>query len=100
MNNYILITLLVIININSIILGYLFGRYSVSNGVSHNKPQSFFSKNEENKTRLSDLTIDDKKVVVDIKTDGLEKKYDSLGEIKQTEENISNSINKLENLKR
>jgi hypothetical protein len=30
----------------------------------------------------------------------MEKKYESLGEIKKSEENISNSINKLKNMKR
>jgi len=91
--------LFIILNLNSFFIGYLIGR-SQSGGVSINSPQSFFSKNKETSVVSNNLAIDDKKFVVDIKTDGLEKKYDSLGEMKQTQENISNSVNKLKNLKR
>lgn len=72
----------------------------MNNGVTNNSPQSFFSKHKDTAVVSNNLSIDDKKFVVDIKTDGLEKKYNSLGEVKQTQENISNSVNKLKNLKR
>lgn len=94
-----MVVLLFILNINSLFIGYLIGR-SMNNGVTNNSPQSFFSKNKDTKIVSNNLSIDDKKFVVDIKTDGLEKKYNSLGEVKQTQENISNSVNKLKNLKR
>lgn len=99
-NSEIIILVLIAFNINSLIIGYLFGRYSSSNGVSYNKPQSFFKQNQQDKPATNHLSIDDKKVVVDIKTDDLEKKYDSLGDVKQSKENISNSINKLKSMKR
>jgi len=44
--------------------------------------------------------INEKKIVVDIKTEGMEKKYDNLGKVTQTEEDISASVNKLKNLRK
>lgn len=98
MSNNILVAFLVL---NSLLIGYLFGRFTANNGVITNSPQSFFKHQKDQKERIvNNLSIDDKKFVVDIKTDGMERKYDNLGDIKQTEENISNSVNKLKNLKR
>lgn len=82
------------------LIGYFIGKQNstgVSNTISNIKPTSFF--NEEPKSTKS-LAIDDTKYLVDIKTSGMEKKYESLGDIKKSEENISNSINKLKNMKR
>jgi len=45
------------------------------------------------------VDIDETKVVVAIKTDNMEKKYENLGDVKKSEENITGSINKLKNLK-
>jgi len=98
-NDNIIITILVLININSVIIGYLLARMRNS-GVSSNSSQSFFSKLKDDKIVNSTIAIDDKKFVTDIKTDGLVKKYDSLGDVKQTTDNIDNSVNKLKNLKR
>jgi hypothetical protein len=99
------------INISTLILGLLFGGclfligYFIgkqsTNGVYNtaiNKPNSFFDNiKEENKTKL---VINDTKFVTEIKTDGMEKKYEALGDIKQSTENITESISKLKNLKR
>jgi hypothetical protein len=52
-----------------------------------------------NKTTGQSISIDSSKFVVDIKTDGLEKKYQNLGEIKGTNESIESSVNKLKNMK-
>lgn len=83
-------------------IGYFIGKQSntgVSNiVVSSSKPVSFFDNNATEKPKA--ITIDDSKFVTDIKTDNLEKKYTQLGEIKQSEENITGSINKLKNMKR
>lgn len=98
-NDTIICAILVFININSLLIGYLLAR-TYSNGVINNNPQSFFSKVRDDKIVNNMISIDDKKFVTDIKTDGLEKKYNSLGDIKQTQENISDSVNKLKNLKR
>lgn len=93
-----ILSLLLIVNINSLFIGYLLGRY-VGGGVIHSQPPSFFTKNKDSTTTNNDLSIDNKKIVVNIKTDNLERKFDSLGDVKKTEENISNSVNKLKNLK-
>ena len=61
------------------------------------RPKNFFDDKVVNNKKIS---IDSTKVVTDIKTDNLEKKYESLGEFKQSEDNISGSISKLKNLKR
>lgn len=81
-------------------IGYLIGKNSNSNGVYtnvSNKPKSFFG--EEKAQVKNNISIDDTKYVVDIKTTGMEKKYDSLGDTKTSEENISLSVNKLKNMK-
>lgn len=93
------ITLLVI-GVCLFLIGYFIGKQSVigvSNVINNVKPTSFFNE-ESNKNKL--LGIDDTKYVVDIKTSGMEKKYENLGEIKQSTENITDSINKLKNMKR
>jgi hypothetical protein len=82
------------------LIGYFIGKLSntgVSNTVVNTKPVSFFDDIKKDKKIVS---IDDTKYVVDIQTSGMEKKYESLGDIKKSEENISNSINKLKNMKR
>ena len=80
--------------------GYLLGRHSIQSGVinTNQKPVSFFKQTEDKKQQ--EISIDSSKVVTDIKTDNLEKKYESLGEIKKSDEDISQSINKLKNIKR
>lgn len=95
-NNTIII--LCILNIFSIILGFILGRIWLNNGVSNNeRPQSFFKQQSDAiKTKVS---IDDTKYVTAITTDGLEKKYNNLGEIKKSTENIQDSVNKLKNMK-
>jgi len=100
LNDNIIYILIVFININSFIIGYLLGRFMHFNGVSNNVPKSFFKQNKQNSDiEKNNLSIDDKKFVVDIKTDNLERKYESLGDVKKTEENISSSVNKLKILK-
>lgn len=77
------------------LIGYFYGshhRTGVSNITNH-KEQYL----PNNKT--TSISIDETKFVTDIKTDNLEKKYQSLGDIKQSTESISQSINKLKNMK-
>jgi hypothetical protein len=96
--NEITLLILIILNINSFVIGYLLGS-KTSHGVLDSGPKSFFDKNKNQPTLQNSLSIDDKKFVTDIKTDGLERKYNTLGEVKKTEDNIANSVNKLKNLK-
>lgn len=96
----IIIYILLLLNIISFILGYLFGYLKTNiNIVTSNS--SFIKNNKNNhlNTNSSKIIIDDKKVVVNIDTTGLEKKYEELGDKTVSETNISNSINKLKNLK-
>jgi cytochrome c biogenesis protein ResB len=80
------------------ILGGIIGYLIASSGVSINNKVSKFSNSQANK--MAKINIDDTKFVVDIKIDELEKKYEQLGDIKQSNDNISGSINKLKNMKR
>lgn len=81
------------------LIGYLLGK-SCSVGVYNTheqRPSGFFKQQGDARQAI---VMDERTYVVDIKTEGLEKKYDSLGDIKESQENISGSINKLKNLKR
>jgi len=82
------------------LIGYFYGLSKSVNGVSNlivDKPKNFF---DHSVTKNKKISIDNTKVVTDIKTDNLEKKYESLGDIKNSGDDISGSINKLKNLKR
>jgi hypothetical protein len=91
---------LIILNIFSFSIGLILGKICLNSSVYQGieKPKSFLQKtNEVSKDKVS---IDDKKVVLNIKTDGMEKKYDNLGEVKQSSENISSSVDKLKQMKK
>jgi hypothetical protein len=92
-----LFIILVCINILFILIGYILGKITNNNGVIQNKPKSFFEKEIINDNQK--ITIDNSKVVTEIKTDNLEKKYDQLGTTVESNENISSAINKLKNMK-
>lgn len=96
MTNDILLHCLLYLNILSIGLGYIIGRMHQNNNQYNN---SNIIKQTNNLQKQNAIKIDDKKLVVDINTKGLEKKYESLGINKQTENTIDSSINKLKNLK-
>jgi len=97
---------LLIVCINSFYIGYALGRkHSGSITQYDESPQSFFKKNAISKENNSDnllkgISIDESKVVVSLDTNDLEKKYNKLGDVKKSEENISGSIDKLKNLKK
>lgn len=97
-NNYIIVTLIITINVLSVIIGFILGKLHGISGVNNgiNKPKSFLKTSTETKEQVS---IDDKIYVTDIKTDGMIKRYDDLGEVKKSNENITSSINKLKQMK-
>lgn len=76
--------------------------------VNNNTKSSIFNKpnkknssiDNHNNTVSSHIGIDESKVVVAITTDNLERKYTQLGNVKQSDENISGSIDKLKHLKK
>jgi hypothetical protein len=99
MNDDILLKIILLcLNIFFFGLGYLYGKlYSiVSPTINSNQPKSFFDK----QTPQQKIEIDDKKYVGNIKTDGIEKKYVSLGETTKSDDNIVSSVDKLKNLKK
>jgi len=98
-NIYYIITLSCAIGLNILcfILGYIWCKMNSIENLQSNYSTITNKINKNIKSTL--VPIDNSKVVIDIKTDGLEKKYSSLGDTKNTTENISSSINKLKNLK-
>lgn len=99
-NNLLIICCIALLTIIVGMVGYILGKLN-SISVPQNNNQSFFKKhNIVSDTQKNNITIDDKKFVTNINTSGMEKKYDSLGDTKKSAENISESVNKLKNLKR
>ena len=100
--NVIINIILLLLNIVFFLLGYFFGRLNNQNGVYHTqgKSQSFFDKQKtQDKEPTKKIDIDSSKIVIDIKTENLEKKYESLGDTKQSQDKISSAINKLKNIR-
>lgn len=90
------------INVLFFLMGYAWCKIHIRETSEENTPTSTNtgkrSGNKKNNMQLVD--IDSTKVVVDLKTDHLEKKYENLGEVKKSEEKITDSVNKLKNMKR
>ena len=98
LSDYLLISVLLILNINSFLVGYLVGKQR-SNHISPENSEYKIFKNKKQQVEKSQILIDYKKFVVDINTTNLEKKYSNLGEATQSSENISDSVNKLKKMK-
>lgn len=98
-DDFIKLILVLILGLNCLLVGYVLGKLNSSSQGSNAAPGSFFAHNKSTAQPNTKIQIDEKKFVGDINTDKLEKKYDSLGETKTSTENISNSINKLKNMK-
>lgn len=82
-------------NLLSFSIGFILGKLNNSSGV-------YYSDNKLKKNKQisqSNIVIDDKKIVTKIDTTNIEKKYENLGEIQHSKENIGSSINKLKKLK-
>lgn len=93
----IIIVVLILCNILSGFIGFVLGKlWSISGVTNNSKPKSFLKDPIEVTNKVS---IDDKVYVTDIKTDGMIKKYDDLGEVKKSDENITSSVNKLKQMK-
>jgi hypothetical protein len=97
-DNTILLAILILLNIVFFILGYIIGKFNSQQiyATSSNKSESFF---EKNKIKTNSIKIDDAKYVTHISTEGLEKKYDDLGETTVSKNDTIISVNKLKNLK-
>lgn len=81
------------------ICGWLVGRTgSLQNfGSQSNISKTVSSKDNK---KLSSISIDEKKIVTDINTEGMEKKYSNIANTVQSDQDINNSISKLKQLKR
>lgn len=94
------IYIIVVINLLTFLGGYLLGKNTSYLSTNINTSSSL-SNLLKNKPKVNNsISIDDKKVVLNIDTDGLEKKYDSLGDKTTSITDINASINKLKNLKK
>lgn len=92
--------ILLVIGVLLFLTGYLYGKNMAIGVLSEHQESNKVSNRGSRTTKSQQVTIDDTKFVVDIKTDDLQKKYDQLGEVKQSNESIDSSVNKLKNLKR
>lgn len=106
MINHTIVAVLIILCINSIIIGYILCRTIHSDKTIHSNVVKFGSHKDTNPKSNSlrvnepqNIIIDDSKFVVSLDTTKLEKKYDSLGKTTQSSENISGSIDKLKKMK-
>ena len=102
-NNTFIILGILAISLNMIFFCLGYGWCKIISLNQENMHSSGFGTVKKNNTKTPHMqlaTIDEKKVVVNIKTDGLEKKYDTLGDVKQTEDSINNSVNKLKNFRK
>lgn len=90
--------ILLLLNLFSFLLGYLYGNRSI---VNHEQDIKYHNKNSQAilKNKTSNITIDDTKIITKIDTSDLEKKYDQLGDNKSSQDSISSSVNKLKNIK-
>jgi hypothetical protein len=100
-------SLLIYLNILSLIVGYLLGSFL-------NIKINIVSETQEIKSPLSKdkqkdasfqykpkpITIDSKTYVTKTDTTNLEKKYEEIAETTQSDESISESVNKLKNFKK
>jgi hypothetical protein len=93
----ILLIILILLDIVFFFLGYTIGRLNSSQTIVESQPVSFFNKQKSvsDDKAINKVIIDERKFVTDIKTSGMEKKYENLGETKISNENIESSINKL-----
>lgn len=102
MNIILEVTIFVCLCITSFCLGFLLGKLNGIQVLTTTEKEIQVKKYRQKEQPVEEkinIEIDSRKVVTDIKTDGLEKKYDTLGEVKQSTENIGSSINKLKNLR-
>lgn len=97
MTDILIYHILIYLNIISLFIGYIIGKilYKNENTTHLLKP----NKNKFLENKIAGVTIDDKKYVVAIDVKGMEKKFDSIPTTKQSEENISQAVNKLKNIK-
>jgi hypothetical protein len=97
----IIVAIFLTTHIISFLIGLLWCRLLLISSIIPNVSNDLFVSKKHKTDILSKkpVDIDERTVVMDIKTDSLEKKYQELGDITKSEENIAKSINKLKNMK-
>jgi LAS superfamily LD-carboxypeptidase LdcB len=95
MDIYQILIILCVVSLNILFfsIGLLLGRNNIIEALAPG--QSIVSKSK-NKPKID---IDDKKFVTEIKTTGLEKKYQDIAQSTESNENIVSSISKLKSMK-
>jgi hypothetical protein len=91
------VSLFISANILFFIVGYLSSSILNKNSLSINTISG--KQSNTNKIIKNTIDIDSKKIVTNIRTDNLEKKYENIAESSTSNENISSSISKLKNIK-
>jgi hypothetical protein len=81
------------------LLGLFMGKGYSSQSNIGTQPVSFRNKQKLIDNNPKEINIDNSKYVTNINTDTLEKKYETLGDITTSKEQINTSISKLKNLK-
>lgn len=89
--------ILIYFNILSLLIGYLVGKHYLY--LNNNTNISIKNDKKKIDNKLSAVSIDDTKFVVSIDTKGIEKKFESIETTSQSDENISDAVNKLKNMK-
>lgn len=81
------------------ICGWLVGKTSSPQNFGG---QSIFFKalSAKNNQKISQISIDEKKIVTDISTEGIEKKYSNIANTIQSDQKIGDSVSKLKGLKK
>jgi hypothetical protein len=93
--------ILILFNIVFFGIGYIIGQLNCNSYTMIEKPKSKKNNQYNNDEKIQNkIIIDERKFVADMNIDGIEKKYNELGNTKISDENISESVNKLQNLKR
>lgn len=90
----VMVSLQILIFCGGVVVGKMIGS-NINNG-QYNTTSNKIQGSANNKSNIS---IDSKTFVTDIKTEGMEKKFTNMTETTNTSVNISNSVNKLKNLK-
>ena len=95
--------LLVVIYVSCVLIGYILGRIHTTNiaHIEYPTTDKFFTPNTKTKQeidtieKLKRVNIDDSVLVHNIDTSGMEKKFEQISEIQQSDANIESSVNKL-----
>ena len=96
----VVISMLIITHIFSFALGLLLGYNTMNSHGNSQTPTSFLKNKGINKKDQNDtIQIDDTKVVLNLNTDGMEKKYTEIGKEIKSKNDIEKSVSKLKSMK-